>query len=228
MNSRKVSAIWQQAAHRVIPPDSGFAIERGLRNSGPASALLHSCADGGQDCYPFPLPWSGPFMAGPFFHTLVGAIARSCVIYVMAAFYWFVFAPLAVESHAITTNNRGRKTSCAKPLSYWLFFQCRLQAVCKTPRRAASQGLRPGPRWPILPTTTRLPARLLAGWRGLQLAASTWACRPVIDLTFSQTAGRPAFGAVCTKQRPSGIIPRLAVFAFLSPLVAPHRSLSHV
>ena len=188
MNSRKVSAIRQQAAHCAIRTDSGFAIERRMGNPDAILVFKHTCIDGGQDCYPFPYPWSGPAKAGPFYHT-VGAIARSCVICVMAAFYWFDFPPLAVESDAITTNNRGRKTSCAKPLSYSLFFQCRLQAVCKTPRRAASRGLRRGPHWPILPTTTRLPARLLAAWRGLQLAALTWACRPVIDLTSARRCG---------------------------------------
>lgn len=217
MFSPTLSAAWQYVAHEVVGPDSGFAIPQALGNSGFAPAVLHSCSGGGQDCYPFPFPWSGPRRVGPFFEKPKGMFGRSCAICVMCRFFWFVFSALAVESPTITTNNRGRKSSCGTPLSCWPSFPCRLLAVCKTLHRGALPGPRRVRHLPILRTTMRLLARLLAVWPGPQPAASTSVCRPAIDLKPAQPAALAACQAAKPIQRSSGKIPRLAAFEFSSP-----------
>ena len=227
-NPRRVLPFWQQAAHRAKHPDSGFAIARALGNSAGVPDGLQTCTHGGQDCYPFPSPWSGPARAGPFYPSPLGAILRNCANCLIWRFFRYDFAQLAVESPVITTNNRGRKSSCAIPLSYWPFFPCLLQVACKTQHRAALPGLRQVQRLPILPTTTRLPVRLLAVWRGQQLAASTSVCRPAIDLISAQTAAIAAFRATRTTMRPTGQVARLVVFFVFGPKHAPFRSLTHV
>ena len=232
MNPRKVSAFWQQVAHRESPPDSAFAIADAIGNSNVAPAFVQICTDGGHDCYPFPSPWSDPAWVGPFFQTAVPAFGRSCAICVMPQSFWFVFAGLAVESSSITTNNRGRKSSCVKPFFFLHFFRCRWLAACKTLLRAGLRVLRQGRLWPTLPITTPLPVRLLAVWRGLRPAASMWVCRPAIDLKFVQAGPSAANWIPKTIQRSSGDIPRLAAFAFLTanlfPQFGKRRSASHV
>ena len=228
MNPRKDRSLWQQVAHRVKRADSGFAIAQPLGNSDTAPDDLHVCKDGGQHCYPFPSPWSGPARVGPFFPKSKRAFGRVHAICVKGYFFWFVFAGLAVESSSITTNNRGRKTSCGKPSFSWRFFQCPLLAVCKTRPAVALRGLLRVRHLPILPITMRLPARLSVVWRGLRHVALTSVCRRVIDLT----SGKVAFlAALLTSKfitRSSGKIPRLAAFAFLAPIQAFCRSPSHV
>jgi len=224
MFSPMPSVIWQHVAHRVNRADSGFAIARALGNSAAAPDALQTCTNGGQDCYPFPSPWSGPAWVGPFFLKPMHAIGQSCAICVIRALFWFVFAQLAVESRSITTNNRGRKSSCAKPLSYWLSFQCRLPGACKTLHRAALPGLQRVQPLPILPITTRLPARLLAVWPGLLHAALTSVCHPAIDLI-----GRAAFAPVVSAKRSSGVFPRMTAFLHLIlSVLSPCRSVAHV
>ena len=217
MFPRKGWPRWQQVAHQVDRPDSGFAIAQALGNSIRVADALRVCKDCGQDCYPFPSPWSGPAGVGPFFRKLLRAIGHSRAICVRGCFLWFDFAELAVESASITTNNRGRIKTCVKRSSFLRFLQLRWLAVCKTRPAVALPGRLPVPHLPILPTTTRLPARLLVVWRGQQPAASTSACRPAIDLTSARTAAIAAFRAAKTKARSSGDIPRLAAFAFSSP-----------
>lgn len=232
MNPRRATTIWQQVAHREISPDSAFAIAETIGNSDPASAVVQVCTDDGHDCYPFPSPWSDPARVGPFFQTDARVFGRSCAICVMPQSFWFVFAGLAVESSSITTNNRGRKSSCVKPFSYLQSCRCRLRAVCKTQPRAGLQVPRRGLLWPTLPITTPLPARLSVVWRGLQPAASTWGCRPAIDLKPARSAARAPYRAASLIQRSSGEIPRLAAFACQSPNLFPQfgkrRSACHV
>ena len=216
MNPRKVSAFWQQVAHREIPPDSAFAIADAIGNSNPAPVFVQVCTDGGHDCYPFPSPWSDPAWVGPFFQTAVPAFGRSCAICVMPQSFWFVFAGLAVESSSITTNNRGRKLSCAIPFSYWLSFRCHLLAVCRIRHLAALLALRRVQHLPILPITTRLPVRLLADWLVLRRAALTSVCRPAIDLI-----RRIAFAPTMLNQRSSGVSPWMAAFLHSADSVLP-------
>ena len=216
MNPRNAIAVWQHVAHRAKCGHSGFAIVRALGNSAVAPAVLQTCSDSGQDCYPFPSPWSGPTRVGPFYTAPKDEIERSCAICVMCHIFWFVFSGLAVESPSITTNNRGRKLSCAIPLSYWLSFRCHLLAVCRIRHLAALLALRRVQHLPILPITTRLPVRLLADWLVLRRAALTSVCRPAIDLI-----RRIAFAPTMLNQRSSGVSPWMAAFLHSADSVLP-------
>lgn len=223
MNPRKVFGLWQQVAHRKNRPYSPFAIQQNLGDPWDAPGFLPQGFSFGQDCYPFPSPWSGPTLAGPFLTKPDGAFGHSCAICVMRCFFWFDFLRTAVESGIITTNNRGRKTSCGKSFFLWRFFQPLLRAVCKTRHRAALLALRRVQHLPILPTTVRLPVRLLVGWRGLRHAASTSACRLAIDLN-RLSAAVAADTANTSLTRSTGANPRLAVFSFSAAC----RSFDHV
>lgn len=228
MNPRRVSSVWQQAAHQDFSVDIAFAIAGHISDFKTAFVDLQACKCGEPYCYPFPLPWSGPVWAGPFSKIMEGGLRHSCARYVIDAFFRYAFSVLAVESRAITTNNRGRTSSCIKPLSLWPSFRCRLPAVCKTPHRAVWQALRRVRLLPILPTTAPSPARLSADWPVRRPAASTSACRPAIDLILAQPAEVSAIWAKATLWRSTGNIARLAAFAYLAPDLVHHRSFPHV
>ena len=225
MNPRSIVPFWQHAAQRPDPRNSGFAIGPGRGNFSAMLAKVPDGVFGGQDCYPFPFPWFGPQRAGPFFTKSAAAFWHLHAICVRIEFFRFVFPRLAVESPSITTNKRGRTSSCGKPLSCLHFFPPRLPAVCKTLQHAVLPGRWRVPHLPILPTITHLQARLLVVWLGLQPAASTWACPPVTDLKPAHSA---AAGSIHSIQRPSGLTPRLAAFVPAGPVLAHRRSLPHV
>lgn len=216
MFSPKLSAAWQQVAHRVLGHDSGFAIGNPLGNSSPVSALLSSGNRSGQDCYPFPSPWSGPVWVGPFFQRSKRALGPKGAICVKRRFFRFDFSWLAVESASITTNNRGRIKTCVKQSSFFHCFQCRLLAACRTLRRAVLPVRRLGRRLPILPITARLRVRLSAVWPVRPLAALTWVCRPATDLI-----RRARLAPAVLNKRSSGIFPGWPFFVVRCPAFHP-------
>lgn len=145
-----------------------------------------------QRCYPSPSLRSGPSQAGPILMRRSSVQGDDCVGRLRNCFQ---IRDVAVESGAITTNQRG-STPCASRLSSLLYFPRPWPAACRTRQRAAWPARRLALWSPMLWTKTCWPARRLAGWRVLPPAASNLACRPAaraIKLT--------AFGRVQTDTR---------------------------
>jgi hypothetical protein len=128
-------------------------------------------------CYPSPSLRSGPSQAGP---TLVGQRSGAgCASRIKNC---FEIRDIAVESGAITTNQRGSPT-CASRLSFSFFSPLRWPAACRILHRA---GL-PAPlqahlspmRW--MKTWSQVPRSVV--WLVSQPAASSLACRPATPAT---------------------------------------------
>ena len=126
---------------------------------------------------PSPSLRSGPSLAGP---TLCPGQAVACCADGMKN--CLEMRDVAVESAAITTTIRG-SSPCGNRLSSLPFCPPRLPVACRTPRRAVWLVRRPGLSSPTPRKAMSLPARLSAGWRALQPAASSWACRPATRAT---------------------------------------------
>jgi hypothetical protein len=135
-------------------------------------------------CYPSPSLRSGPSQAGP---TLVGQ--RSGAGCASSMKNCFEIRDIAVESGAITTNQRGSLT-CASRLSFSHFSPLRWLVACRILHRA---GL-PVPllarlspmRW--MKTWSRAPRS--AAWPVSRPAASSLACRPATRATDLAAYGR--------------------------------------
>ena len=167
MNPRNPLAFWQKYAQGPACDVFGFATASGLRNDRTASIAKGFSAASGQDCFPFPSPWSGPARVGPIFSG--PAFRRRIAACVKTAVLGFDFAMIPVESPAITTNQRG-SYQCVNPLSFLPCSPFRLP-VAWTTRPRAALAARPQARfWPVPPTTTRLPAPSSAALRAPPLA----------------------------------------------------------
>lgn len=139
-----------------------------------------------QRCYPSPSLRSGPSQAGPILVRRAALLCGDCVRHIRNCFQ---IRDVAVESTAITTNQRG-STPCASRLSSSLFFPQPWPAACRTRRRAAWPARQPALWSPMLWTKTCWPVRRLAGWRVLPPAASSLACRPATRATDVTVFGR--------------------------------------
>jgi hypothetical protein len=177
----------QVFAHASARGETGFAPTHGFRQdiqiggSDPKGHAPH--------CYPFPSDWPGPLWAGLSF----GGNPRAARLFANPASngdFHLVSAANPVESGAITTNARGR-TSCGNLSLSFFLSPCRWPAACKTPRLAGLPARRLARLSPMPPKAMRLTARSSAVLPVWQPAASTWACRPAIDLP---ACGLPACG----------------------------------
>lgn len=128
-------------------------------------------------CYPSPSLRSGPSQAGPIL--MRGRRVADCV---SEARYRFQNRDLAVESAAITTNQRG-SFPCASRLSSSPFFPRPWPAACRILHRAAWL-VPPLARLSPMPwTKTCWPVPRLADLPVSRPAASRSACRPVTRAT---------------------------------------------
>ena len=139
-----------------------------------------------QRCYPSPSLRSGPSQAGPILMHLASVPGDDCVGRLRNCFQ---IRDVAVESVAITTNQRG-STPCASRLSSLPFFPRPLPVACRTPQRAAWPARRQARLSPMRWTKTCWLVRRLAGWLVLPPAASNLACRPATRATDVTACGR--------------------------------------
>jgi hypothetical protein len=150
---------------------------------------------------PSPSRRSGPSQAGPIF------TGRRCSAdCVNPARFCFASRRVAIESVAITTNQRG-SSQCANSLSCSPFFSFRWQVACKTPHRAAWPVLLRGPSWPTRWTKTWSPVPRLAVLPVRPPVASNWACRPAgrpTDLTVAFGRAKPPSRTI-RASRPGGL-----------------------
>lgn len=199
MNPRNPLAFWQKYAQGPACDVFGFATASGLRNDRTASIAKGFSAASGQDCFPFPSPWSGPARVGPIFSG--PAFRRRIAACVKTAVLGFEFAMIPVESPAITTNQRG-SYQCVNLFSFLPCLPFRLPDAWMTRPRAALAA-RPQARfWPVPPTTTRLPVRSSAGLRARRLAPCLRRSAPATDLTAAFAA--PPFTTASRAHAPAG------------------------
>ena len=120
----------------------------------------------------------------------------------------FEISVIAVESDAITTNQRG-SSKCGNPLSSSPSFRPRWPVACRTLHRAALPV-----RLPVQPSPTRSmktssPVQRLADLPAQPLVASKLACRPALratePLTYLAAFGRTEpFSRTIRADRPGG------------------------
>jgi hypothetical protein len=183
MNSPTHHPVWHGFAQGRGGVFMGFAMEPMARHCFRAGQRLSSPDVRSQRCYPSPSLRSGPSQAGPFLVCGVGQVCardvRNC----------FEMPAIAVESAAITTNQRG-STKCRSRLSSSLFSPCRSPVACRTRLRAGQLVLRPVSLSPTRPTATCLRVRSLAVSQVWPPAASSLACRPATRVTNLTAFGR--------------------------------------
>jgi hypothetical protein len=193
MNLPTLQSFWHGFAQRSGSVCIAFAMVSAARHCRFAGHWQSGHGTRSLRCYPSPTLRSGPSQAGPILmcgsgHDCVGPY-RNC----------FQIRDVAVESSAITTNQRG-SIPCVSRLSSSLFSQRPWPAACRTRRRAA---------WPArllarlsltLWTKTCWPAPHLAGWPDLRPVASSWACRPATRATESPVV-LATFGRLHTTRR---------------------------
>ena len=180
MNPRNPLSVWQNFAQGVPLREFGFATLPGLRNDQSALFTKGFSMVAGQDCFPFPSPWSGPKRVGPIFS--VQARRRRIAARVKTAVLGFDFAMIPVESPAITTNQRG-SLRCVDLFSFLPCLPFRLPDAWMTrPRAGLAVQLR-ARFWPAPPTTMRLPVPSSAVLRVQPLARCLRRSAPATDLT---------------------------------------------
>ena len=189
MNPRNTLAFRLKFACALTRAAFGFAKSKPLRDD----ESLHSDASNPVacmvDCYPFPSCWSGPVRVRPVFFQ---ATPQSHGLGRVLQKFQFKSARNAVESWAITTNQRG-SSKCIKPLLFLPFARwlCLAACVLTPPRLVRALGQSRVSRWARLPKTTLRnrpwSAALLALWRAMRALAA--------DLA-AQTA-TPSFKAGC-------------------------------
>ncbi len=199
MNPRNPLSVWQKFAQGVTLREFGFATLPGLRNDQSVPFTKGFSMVAGQDCFPFPSPWSGPKRVGPIF--FAQALRRRIATHVKTAVLGFDFAMIPVESPAITTNQRG-SLRCVNLFSFLPCLPFRLPDAWMT-RPRAGLAVRPQVRfWPAPPTTMRLPVPSSAVLRVQPLARCLRRNAPATDLTAAFAA--PTFTTASRAHTPAG------------------------
>lgn len=186
MNPPTPRPFWHGFAHGLGVVCKAFAMTWQARHCFRAGQWQSGHGTRSQRCYPSPSLRSGPSQAGPILMRIASVPGDDCVGHNRNCFQ---IRDVAVESAAITTNQRG-STPCASRLSSLLFFPRPWPAACRTRRRAAWPARRLARLSPTLWTKTCWPVRRLAGWLVLPPAASSLACRPATRATDVTAFGR--------------------------------------
>ena len=177
MNAPTTPTIWQAFAETLVVVRCAFAMCGCTRHCFCAGYWQHSLGARNYGSTLTPSLRSRPSQAGP---TLcAGRMGADCVGPVKIC---FEIRDIAVESAAITTNQRG-SLSCASRLSFSPFFPCRWPAACRTPRRAVLPVPLRAPLWPMRSTKTSLRVLPSVALPVPQPAGSNWACRPATRAT---------------------------------------------
>ncbi len=185
MNSPTCAAIWHGFAQARGGVLKSFAMGVVARHCFLAEAWSPSHDLRSLRCYPSPSLRSGPSQAGPFL------VRRARCFFAWLGKNCFETCDIAVESLAITTNQRG-SLPCAYRLSLSLFFPPRLPDACRTPPRGGLRVLRRVSSSLMRRTATCLQGPSSVALRVSQPAASRSACRPATRAT-----ERPIEWAAC-------------------------------
>ncbi len=177
MNAPITDPVWQPFANPSAVVAGVFAMSQVLRHCFPAGQKQNFFGARTDDPSLTPSLRSGPSQAGP-----TPSAGRNGADRMGAARICFEIRDIAVESSAITTNQRG-SFPCASHLSFSPYFPLRSLAACRTPRRAGWPVPLRAPLWPMLSMKTSSPAPQSVALPVLQLAVSNWACRPATPAT---------------------------------------------
>lgn len=177
MNAPIIARRWQAFAKATPMVSGAFAMVKSLGHCCEMGQGQHSLCPCSDDPSLTPFLRSGPSQAGPIFESAPLRAGQKAAAWTGWVNFCFEIAVIAVESPAITTNQRG-SVPCVSRLSFSSFSPCRLPVACKTPRRA---GLPVPPLAHLSPmrsmrTSSRVPPSV-----GLLVpppAGSNSACRP--------------------------------------------------
>jgi hypothetical protein len=183
MKSPTFSQVWHGFAQGRVGVFIGFAMMTAAGHCFRAGQRQPSQDLRSQRCYPSPSLRSGPSQAGP---TLVEGCAKVGASGIRIC---FETRDIAVESAAITTNQRG-SPQCRSRLSSLLFFPRPWPVACRTRRRAAWPARQLVRLSPTPLTKTCLPEPHWAGWLALPPVASRSACRRATRATDVTAFGR--------------------------------------
>ena len=176
MNSPTLASDWHGFAQALGGVFKAFAMGSLARHYFHAEPWSPSHDLRSLRCYPSPSLRSGPSQAGPF---LVRRVGPDCL---RRGKNCFETCDIAVESPAITTNQRG-SLPCANRLSFLLFSPPLLPDACRTPRRGVLRAQPQVSSSPMRPTAIFLPGPSSVALRALPRAGSRSACRPAIRAT---------------------------------------------
>lgn len=182
MNAPIIAAHWQAFANTAAAVSRAFAMVEKARHCCVVDQDEHRLGPHSEDPALTPSQRSGPSLAGPTLRRLAAGAGRKGADCVSRPSFCFEIRDIAVESAAITTNQRG-SLPCASRLSFSPFFPRRWPAACRTPRRAGlpvQLRARLSPM-PLMKTSSRV--RPLAVLLVPQPAGSSWACRAVTRAT---------------------------------------------
>jgi hypothetical protein len=177
MNAPTAAPIWQAFAETGIVVRSTFAMRESAGHCFFAGHGQHGLGTRSDISTLTPSLRSGPSQAGPF--PCLGRAGADCVSPVKIC---FEFRDIAVESAAITTNQRG-SLPCANRLSFSPFFPLRWPVACRTLHRAVLPVPPLAPLSPTLSMRTSSQVRPSVALRALPPAGSSWACRPATRAT---------------------------------------------
>ncbi len=180
MNAPITAPVWQAFAKPAAVVAGAFAMRKVARHCFFAGKRQPSQGARNDSSTLTPSLRSGPSQAGPT--PCAGRTGADCVSPVKIC---FEIRDIAVESAAITTNQRG-SLPCASRLSFLPFSPCRWPVACRTPHRAVLRVPLRVPLWPTLSmkTSSRVPPSVALP--ALPLAGSSWACRPATRATDPQ------------------------------------------
>jgi hypothetical protein len=205
MNAPTAPTIWQAFAETPLVVRGAFAMSETARHCFCAGRGQHSYGARNYSSTLTPSLRSGPSQAGPT--PCARQKGADCVSAVKIR---FEICDIAVESAAITTNQRG-SLPCANRLSFSPFFPLRWPVACRTLHRVV---------WPVPPRAPLLPTRSMKTSSRVppsvalpvpRHAASNWACRPATRAT-DPLASLAAFGRATSPirttraSRPGGLL----------------------
>lgn len=205
MNPRNTLAFRLKFACALTRAAFGFAKSKPLRDD----KTVHSDASNSVacmvDCYPYPSCWSGPIWVRPvFFQAAPQSHGLTCALQK----FQFKSARKAVESWAITTNQRG-SSICIKPLFFLPFARllCLAASVRTPPPLVRALGLFQVSRWVHLPKTILRnrpwSAALLALWQATRAFAADLAAQSATP-SFKAGCGFSVAGLLQFNARASG------------------------
>ncbi len=182
MNAPIIVPCWQAFAKTAAVVSSTFAMIQMPRHCCDVGQRQHSLGPRSDDPSLTPSLRSGPSKAGPTFRQPALGAGRKGADCADRAKICFEIRDIAVESVAITTNQRG-SLSCANRLSFSPFFPCRWPAACRTPRRAGLPVPLQARLSPTHSMKTSSRVQRLVALPVLQPAGSKSACRPATRAT---------------------------------------------
>jgi hypothetical protein len=182
MNAPIIARRWQAFAKATPMVSGAFAMVKTLGHCREMGQGQHSPGPCSDDPSLTPFLRSGPSQAGPIFEKWRLRAGQRGAVGAGRVNFCFEIADIAVESRAITTNQRG-SLPCASRLSFSSFSRCRWPVACRTLHRAVLPVPLRAPLWPTLSMKTSSRVLPLVALPVPPPAGSSLACRPATRAT---------------------------------------------